>query len=502
MDKRIEQLVNTLPIGLYCGRRVPCQLDYHHSASGYSPEQDAIMISAEQIQKGLSTAREEDFEKMVRTNFYHEVSHAILTPVGMRPTDIYNIFEDERIETLLKDYYYGVDFEGMKRHLTGYKDDYPITDGLSAFFALVRFRKGKKELVNEVYRIIKKYSKLSRDEDPYWYAEEIKDLYRKIASMTDTKEAIEQYLEDLRKQEEEEKAKKGKSGKFKVETDRKSKSETKVGGEIGETDDEGSAVGEMAETDSDAEEYEAILTREELKEMMENVVHNDLDDKFFTTLSMLFENFNKKNSKGGALQGYSGVLNPRLADRKDYRIFERSASIRGNNQYGTFHLNVFIDTSGSFYHNDETVNSMIRALEKIEKKNRTFTFDIITMGEPSKEKVLPKDKRKIKSGGGNHLSKNIFDIYRKQQLPMTYNYNIVLFDGDAYSNDAYIPMNVKLPNGEGFKAFSHNNCTVISDSSNKKYIDKYCPTTKTIYTYKYCEELYNNIIKVMQKALS
>lgn len=493
MDKRIEQLVNTLPIGLYCGRRVPCQLDYHHSASAYSPDQDAILISAEQIQKGLSTAKEEDFEKMVRTNFYHEVSHAILTPMDMSPNDINNIFEDERIETLLKDYYYGVDFKGMKRHLTGYKDDYPITDGLSAFFALVRFRKGKKELVEEVDRIIKEYSKLSRNGDSYPYEREIQDLYRKIASMTDSAEAIEKYLKSL--EEEKEKLKKSKSGG-------KADGETKVGGEIGETDDEGSAVGEMAETYGDAEDGEAIFTREELKAIMENVVHNDLDDKFFTTLSMLFENFNKKNSKGGALQGYSGVLNPRLADRKDYRIFERSASIRGNNQYGTFHLNIFIDTSGSFYHNDETVNSMIRALEKIEKKNRTFTFDIITMGEPSNEKVLPKDQRKIKSGGGNHLSKKIFDLYRKQQLPMTYNYNIVLFDGDAYSNDAYIPMGVKLPNGEGFKAFSHNNCTVISDSSNKVYIDKYCPTTKTIYTCEYCKELYNNIIKVMQRALA
>ena len=500
MDKRIEQLVNTLPIGLYCGRRVPCQLDYRHDASGYSPEQDAILISAKQIQKGLSTVKAEDFEKMVRTNFYHEISHAILTPTDMSPHDIYNIFEDERIETLLKDYYYGVDFEGMKKHLTGYKDDYPITDSLSAFFALVRFRKGKKELVDEVDRIIKRFSKLSRDGCSSAYREEIENLYRKVARMTDSEKDIEKYLDDLKKQEEKEKAKKGKG-----KADGKPKGESEKGKPIGKTDGEESADGEIEETDSESDatkKGETILTREQIKEIMESITHNELDDKFFTTLSMLFENFNKKNSKGGALQGYSGVLNPRLADRKDYRIFERSASIRGNNQYGTFHLNVFIDTSGSFYRNDETVNSMIRALEKIEKKNRTFTFDIITMGEPSNEKVLPKDKRQIRSGGGNHLSRQIFDIFRRQQLPMTYNYNIILFDGDAYSNDAYMPRDIKLPNGEGFKAFAHNNCTIISDDSNQEYIDKYCPTTKTIYTHRYCEELYNNIIKVMQKALT
>ena len=471
MDKRIEQLVSTLPIGLYCGRRVPCQLDYHIDASGYNINKDTILISAKQIQKGLSTAEEKDFEKIVRTNFYHEVSHAILTPTKMIPCDIYNIFEDERIETLLKDYYYGVDFEGMKKHLTGYRDDYPITDSLSAFFALVRFRKGKKELVDEVDRIIKKFSTLSRNSYSYDYTGEIEELYRKVASLTDSKEDIEKYLEDIKNQGEKEKTEKG--------------------------------VGKPEEgIDDDTKKGGTILTREQVKEIMKKAVHNELDEKFFTTLSILFENFNKKNSKGGALQGYSGVLNPRLADRKDYRIFERSASIRGNNQYGTFHLNVFIDTSGSFGRNDETVNSMIRALEKIEKKNRTFTFDIITMGDPRNEKILPKDKRMIHSYGGNHLSKKIFDIFRKQQLPMTYNYNIILFDGDAYSNDTFIPPDIRLPKGEGFKAFAHNNCTIISDDSNQRYISKYCPTTKTIYTHSYCEELYNNIIKVMQKALA
>ena len=77
-----------------------------------------------------------------------------------------------------------------------------------------------------------------------------------------------------------------------------------------------------------------------------------------------------------------------------------------------------------------------------------------------------------------------------------------MFDGDAYSNDTEIPFNVRLPNGEGFKAFAHNNCTIISDGSNHRYIEKYCPTTKTIYTNSYCAELYNNIIKIMQKALT
>ena len=88
------------------------------------------------------------------------------------------------------------------------------------------------------------------------------------------------------------------------------------------------------------------------------------------------------------------------------------------------------------------------------------------------------------------------------QLPQTYNYNIVLFDGDAYSNDVYKARVKKwLPDGKGFQAFNNNNCMIISDPTNKKYVDKYAPTVKTIYTHNYVAELTDNVMKALQNAL-
>lgn len=77
-----------------------------------------------------------------------------------------------------------------------------------------------------------------------------------------------------------------------------------------------------------------------------------------------------------------------------------------------------------------------------------------------------------------------------------------MFDGDAYSNDCEMPSDVRLPDGKGFLAFSANNCTIITDHSNKEYIDKWCPTTRTIYTRNFCHEFFKNIQQIMALALS
>jgi hypothetical protein len=162
---------------------------------------------------------------------------------------------------------------------------------------------------------------------------------------------------------------------------------------------------------------------------------------------------------------------------------------------------LFIDTSGSFCGNDNATNAILYSLSLIERKNPNFSFDVVTMGPD--EIILDKKARYIDSCGGNHLSKKIHRIYRKLQLPQTGNYNIVLFDGDAYSNDCRKNSDwygdAEL--GKGFSAFANNSCTIISDSQNKEYIERYCPNTHTIYTRNYVKELNENVLKALQRAL-
>ena len=68
---------------------------------------------------------------------YHELSHVILTPRTIfvrrneEERDIINIFEDERIETLLQKFYIKVDFKDFVKQFNGWNKIMEMTPYLS-----------------------------------------------------------------------------------------------------------------------------------------------------------------------------------------------------------------------------------------------------------------------------------------------------------------------------------------------------------------------------------
>ncbi len=470
---QLKGIVDTLPVGFYCGRQIPVELNEKEMMSGYNPIHDTIMISVPQLSMGLDECENmKEATSLIRSNFYHELSHAILTPKNMKPSNAVNIFEDERIERLCQDSYYGVDFEAAKLKINGGEKalESPPADAQEAFYRLVRFGIGDKKFLDRVDLIIDKYQGLNRESSSYdynSYVEDIKKLYYDYTGEYDQKEEEKKY-EGKADENEKDKEEEGK--------ERKSRS--------------------YAPSKGDKKSPKINI-----KAIAKRLLERKLDLDFHKKAEQLFENYRKKNNKGGSLSGYSGVFNPRIAGKEDYRFFERPSPIRGGNPYGTLHLNLFIDTSGSFFRNDEATNAILHSLSLIERKNPNFSFDVVTMGED--EILLDKKARYIESAGGNHLSKKIHRIYRKLQLPQTGNYNIILFDGDAYSNDCSTTSNWygQGEYGKGFSAFANNSCTIISDNENKKYIKRYCPNTHTIYTKNYVKELNENVLKALQRAL-
>ena len=509
---QVKAVTDTLPIGFYTNRKIEAVLTEDTESSWYDPLRDTINISYKQLTEGIERVPEDKFEMVIRSNHYHEVAHAMLTPKDLPCPSWFNIFEDERIERLTSGLFYGINFAEAFNAICG-EITIPATSAEHAFFNLVRYHYGAKVWLDEVDRLIEKYKKIHRNsgEEHFkdWsnkagrYYSDVENLWNKFCKewKTDPKSA-EGDREGESVEGKDGKGGSGYKGDIKEppkdsEGKETAKGESERGGEGKEAK---SGVATEDKPDHSHTSTKAIMSSDEMKAIMSAIADSMMNPEFYQTASILFENFRRKNSKGSGINGYSGVLNPRLADRADFRMFERSVSSRGSNSFGTFHLNLYIDTSGSFRHNDEATNKIIKSLELIERKNRNFTFDVITMG--SKEKISPKSNRFINSGGGNHLSGEISDIYRKMQLPQTYNYNIVLFDGDAYSNDVSKASIKKwLPKGEGFRAFNNNNCMIISNSENQEYIDKYAPTVKTIYTRNYVAELSDNVMKALQNAL-
>ena len=170
------------------------------------------------------------------------------------------------------------------------------------------------------------------------------------------------------------------------------------------------------------------------------------------------------------------------------------AQEKGNNRYGSMNLNLFIDTSGSFSCHQSQVNGLLEALERLENRFKFFTFELITCNVG--EQLTRHNERRIGCTGGNWLDESVIPIWRKVQKLNTSNYNIVLFDGDAYT-DQYILNTPSAP----MTVFDYSNVTLITDPSNEDEANK-CRRAKVVISRNYTEELERYVRRAVQFALS
>ena len=493
-----KAIADALPIGIYAKRRIRCSLREDENTSFYSPMTDEIIISYPQITCALKmTPEDEDKEVAIRSMLYHEVSHAILTGWNGRVTDQFNIFEDERIETVLNDFYLDVDFAKQVYRINGIQSNDDLKapkNALDAFYQLVRFHKGDADLLDRVKKLLVKYAPLSKtmlnlpSGDSWWdYNREINDLFNEVKRRFGEPPVSEN--DGCESGDGDGSGKSGDSGKSKDGKDKKDKSGMTDGDGKKVAVDVKDAIKKALEAGADGDMLEILKEMNSLEKVFSDGVAPAYDDDLYKKFDVIISNFNKKNNSGASLTGYSGVFNPRSAGREDYRYFDRKATVNGTNKFGTFHLNLFLDNSGSFCDNAPIVNAVLGALVRLEKVNRNFSFDVVHCGV-GEELITDKAKIGLTCDDGTKLDYDAIELYRKLQKPSTYNYNIVLYDGSCYDrryNDA-------------FKAFNHSNTTIISDISNREEIERYAPNAKQIITKHYTENLLNNIVDTLARA--
>lgn len=530
--KECSKILKTLPIGYYCGGgKISLSLSETEATSFYNGADNSITISYPIIAKGLEKVTDEAWkETAVRSMLYHEVSHAILTPTNIfkycwdeEEKFIVNVFEDERIETILNSYYLDVNFKQNLFNIVGEKPTIEKDNPQSIFYALVRYRFGEKRLLDKVSEIIEKYKDINRNTeyDPdnkiYRYYHEIKNLYNEIKDAVELKSINPDSMEqdnDALKGFNSDNVQTGKPKASKNENEGESESKSESESESGsKSENENESGSENKSGNSNNEENsvteEARNINEDLRNMIKNIISNVENNglteeqnidlrKAEKTLEMIITNFNKKNSGGNGYNGYSGIFNPRAVIRDDYKYFDRIASINGNNTFGTCHLNLVIDRSGSFEYNTHIINSLLIMLTKIERKNPNFSMDVSFINTQFKTCKTFKDRR-IKCGGGNDIPENWKEIMGKLQKNNSYNYNIVLFDGDALS-DNYSSFD-KLK--KIFKQLDQPNTTLITDKDNVTYMkDNKFTKAKVIVTRDYTDELISNIIKAFSRMFS
>ena len=538
----VKAIFDTLPIGYYLGRAIDCELSAKADNSFFNFESDKIIISYKMIADAATelpeTVSAEELEQLVRGLLYHEVSHVILSPRNLRVTSALNIVEDERIESICRNLYLNTDFYDNIIKLNHFKGE-SATSADEAFYHLVRFHVGDAKWLKRCRNLLKEYADLTM-KSSYSYCEDyeydVNKFYREfIKWWNEEAEKSASKADDTSDDSEESKEDStGNGSKSASEESSEETNSTMMSAGSATSNDEmtseddftAKSESEMAETTASLEETEndeetssaSSLTTstpahgkpveindmgidfEEFKGIVNNTLNTYYDASLISTLTTIITRAMKKNKRNGsAINAYSGKLNVRaVANRDDYRWWvqqNRAGHVRHNSNV---HFNLFIDNSGSFYRNDEAMNKFIKALDKVEKSTPSFDFDVITINTRVVE--WPNHNQIFESDGGNKLLPEIKDVIKKHQKAQATNYNIVLFDGDAHSDDTY---GYGRPTAnDPFKFFNLPNTIIISDDDNKGYMDAVRMTqAKVRYTYRYCEEFISIICNLLEKCL-
>ncbi len=487
----IENVLKTLPVGYYIGRNVPLMLT-NEEGSYYVPMTDKAFISYPMLKNVMrkieSKLNNENIEKFTRTLTYHEISHAFLTPKSLNINNVVNVFEDERIESMCRNYYKDVDFKELCMLANDWdgKTEPAHDTPFSVWYSLVRYHLGKPRFLIKVAKLLKKYRKLHRFSN-YWsccyYKDEIMALYREVEE-----DFIEDKLEKQRKAEEQTRAAAEEEHQNDNSSMNMNAGDDNDAEESDKTDKtESDRVGQSEEELSPEELFENItrVTDEEMKKLFENsqVYVNPGVQERLANIILAHKKIAKSNAS--AINAYSGVFNPMSVVRDDYKWFVQQNRQGNVKQFSKIKLNLFIDISGSFIDNEHAVNQILFALNKIEHADPNFKFDLITMN--TEFKLKSRNEREILCFGGNDIPDYANDIIKKVQDKQCMNYNIVLFDGDALSD------NFSKNKAKRFEFFNIQNTVMILDYSNSKYANKYCKNVKRIYTDRYTEELIDQV---------
>lgn len=476
---QVETILKTLPIGYYIGRNIKVSLSESEQCSFYDQINDEILISYQQLLMSFAAVENvEDVETFVRTMLYHEVSHAMLTP-KMKMDPVLNIFEDERIETLLKDYYQNTDFKRFVKLVNNFKGEAPKS-AMQAFYQIVRYRVGPQNFVDRVCRIIigaKTINRATHHRIVDYYVNKIRTLYDDIASWFDKQSSANEQPQANDDQN---------NAQRSISSDQSN--------EIDSTNT--STTSSKVSTVSSEFDEATRMSGEEVKEMFNSISNAYYNKAFDDQIKLILRQISTANAKNAsAISAYSGMFDPRLVARDDYKYFARKNRLGNVKAYSKFRLNLFIDTSGSFIHSQKIVNCMLHSLANFEKQNPDFEFNLVTCGIG--QQVRDKSHKEIECHGGNDLTSKIFEQFKSLQSKEHQVYNIVLFDGDAYSYTRMSGYFCSSQRNE-FAAFDTTNTTIISDKENEYFIERDCHRAKKIFTNLYTDELMKNILNTLR----
>lgn len=512
--KRVQEIVATLPLSYYFGEKADYKLTVREDTetSHCCLSTHEIVISMKNIENAEKNMKTEATESVVRGLVYHELSHAILTnPVlvnayqfyceenggNRNPAYEFNVIEDERIETIFSKFYLGVDFWKNRLAVLGpcktpaeTREDYLFnvtryheTEGHPEALEALKLYLTSACTKNSAYGACMYAAKLGFDA-----VSKIFDIFGKIeeerkaqqqnkdekeGKSKSEKKNTEESKEEKENEEKENKEEKSKNGKENAEKSKEGKESKKA--------DEKENKGNQPDNNK-----ASIFTEQEQETINNNIrkavikeAEDDYKKYYGKTLNQLKADFSLTSSllkiiarNGGfgvsdelSTEGYTGDFDPELkmtdfsgerkwwSDSDDYGNTSKTASEKV--------LNIWLDNSSSFEHNDRAVNKILASLAEIEKKMKSFKFRLVRITTEWKE--LKGNQRISNSRGNNYIPENVKDTYARLN-PTGEEKNIVLFDGQAGYPEDFARL----------KCFDNRNTTFIVEEDNTEYIKENC----------------------------
>lgn len=528
---RCEEILKTLPIGFYLGHKVTVVLDPKSSDTYINMNDEKITISYKCIVNMCANAKDTcNTEEIIRGLLYHEISHALLSQNPNNIKDVklpkrknmtpekkrflsdnwkifYNIFEDERIETILAKYYYGVNFKRnlvLLNNLDPKKELATTTDPIKKFYIAVRYRCAPKTILNKISVIIHKFYTITSEflynsvTNAELYLAEILNLAYNFLDKLDNKS-------QQNSQQQNESSDPDDTQDADTTENESQENDTKSANIIPEsTDVDDASLEKIANEISQHSQEPGILSSNKIKQIFRAASLNyDADAMSARIEKVIRIATSKHNAQSSGSAAYAGRIDPRLCRNDDYKWWLKKTDTGSNKRFTKIHFNLFCDNSGSFISSMNKMNGLILALRKLEEKNKDFSVTFVHCGYGVK--LADPDNPYLDCNNGSILSKNTPELYNSIQKANATNVNLVVFDGSMSGNDNLQNQpksSIMIEAEAAFKAFNHRNCIVISDEDNLPYFEQYAPNARCTFLKKdYAEKFIEAIMSQLERML-
>lgn len=506
-----EDVLKTLPVGYYLGHPVAVRLDPTGDSTYIELDCERITVSFSNIVNACKNAPDSyDRETVIRSLFYHEISHAIMTPaklVGFLSNqcfrdsilrkfavkvpgssrknaklipnkyaippenlayimshlrDLVNIFEDERIETILCSYYMNVDFRRLVVLLNGDPKAIYDRDPMGRFFAIVRYRHGGPALVDKVQQLIKIHRGLYNNSDPYACGTYVYNIVW----------LMHQVMQTMPRQSAQDKT-----------PEQPVQNNDTVQPAQPLSDEEIAQI--VKESEQFKQDFEGISNTSTIKSLFQKRSTNPKAAAVEAKVNkILMSALNKQKNLSGGSHGYAGRIDPRAVANRDYRWFAKKNQGSAVKRFNKVQFNLFVDSSGSFCSSQTAVNALICALKKIESDNHDFSVRVAHCGAGTQ--LTQPDDPYVECVNNSFLDADTKSKYDSLQAPNATNVNIVVFDGC-----------MKGKNGstdKAYSAFNHPNCIIVSDPSNEEFINDYAPQARSVIVSDHYADVFTDIV--------